>query len=81
MSQKSIILKELRTTGQVTRNWALKNYISRLSAIMLNLRQDGMKIIGENTDNGDYRYILLDKPKRIIPYYVNGQLVSKKTIW
>lgn len=65
LSQKDIVLKQMRTQGFVTRNWCLQNYISRLSAIMLDLKKDGINFKAEDMENGDYKYTLLDKPKRV----------------
>ncbi len=78
-TQKSIVLKRMRDTGSVTRNWALRNYISRLGAIICNLRAEGMDIEAKFVD-GDYVYTLKDKPK-VKEYFVGGQLVSKKLTW
>jgi hypothetical protein len=80
MSQKSKILKLMREQGFVTRNWALQNFISRLGAIICTLKKEGMNITAEWKD-GDYVYKLLDKPKEIIEYRVDGLLVHKKVIY
>lgn len=79
-SQKDKILKLLRTNGRVTRNEALSMFISRLGAIVCDLRKDGMDIEA-NYKDGDYIYTLKDKPKQVIEYRVQGQLVGTKTIW
>lgn len=82
MSQKSTVLKLLRQQGYVTRNWALRNYISRLSAIMLDLKKKGINFKAEDMENGDYKYTLLDKPKRIDTFYVQGKKVAPdRMIW
>jgi len=47
-SQEQIVIKQLQENGQVSRNWALRNYISRLSAIILNLKKAGYEITGKN---------------------------------
>jgi len=47
-SQEELVIKQLQENGQVSRNWALRNYISRLSAIILNLRKSGWEITGKN---------------------------------
>ena len=80
MSQKTIVLKKLRDEGRVTRNWALQNRISRLSAIMLDLKHEGVNFDTEETKH-DYIYSLKDKPKEIIEYRVQGELVGRKLIW
>ncbi len=74
-TQKDKVLKQLRGTGFVTRNWALSNYISRLSAIMLDLKKDGINFEAKD-DGRDYRYTLLDKPKKITEYRVGGVKVA-----
>jgi len=38
-SQEQQVVQQLQENGQVSRNWALRNFISRLSAIILNLRK------------------------------------------
>ena len=47
-SQEQTVIKQLQENGQVSRNWALRNYISRLSAIILNLKKAGWDITGKN---------------------------------
>lgn len=81
MSQKSKVLKHMRETGSVSRNWALQNYITRLSAIMLDLKNEGVAFEGKWKDN-DYLYHLLDKPKRVDTFYVNGTKVAPdRIVW
>jgi hypothetical protein len=81
LSQKDKVLKLMREQGFVTRNWALQNYISRLSAIMLDLKNEGVNF--EAGDYGtDYKYTLLDKPKEIKRYFVGGvEVAPPKIIW
>jgi len=60
-SQKQFVLNELKTKGHITRNYCLKNFISRLGAIILTLKKEGYIIEGKNlkSDNGiDYIYRL-----------------------
>jgi hypothetical protein len=40
-SQKDIVEKQLKEYGEVSRNFCLKNYISRLSAIIQKLEEEG----------------------------------------
>lgn len=65
-SQEERIIYKLRKDGFVTRNEALKNYISRLGAIICELKKQGF-IFDEpkyiKTKNGrDYRYDLISAP-------------------
>lgn len=79
-SQKDKVLKEMRSQGFVTRNWALRNFISRLGAIICDLKKDGMDIEAKWKD-GDYEYVLKDKPRATEVYRVNGEIVGRKVIW
>lgn len=79
MSQKNIVLKQLRENGEVTRNWCLERYITRLGAIMCQLRKEGVNYEAKSR-GGDYVYKLLDKPQ-IKEYFVGGIKVAQKVIW
>ena len=60
-TQESRVIEKLRMDGEVSRNWALRNYITRLAAIMLNLKNEGWEFEGKSvkTDWGtDYVYKL-----------------------
>lgn len=64
ISQQEWVLRELRTKGYVTRNECLGRFISRLSAIIFNLKEEGHTIKSETfkTVNGlDHKYILVEK--------------------
>ncbi len=62
-----MVVEQLEKTGEVSRNWALRNYISRLSAIIYDLRHgDEWEIDGEFRESTtifgkgkDYVYIWL----------------------
>lgn len=79
-SQKEIVLKQMRETGSVTRNWCLQRFISRLSAIMLELKNEGVKFETKKV-GGDYEYRLNSRPKSITEYRVGGQLIHTKLTW
>jgi hypothetical protein len=55
-------------------------FISRLGAIIWQLKSEGMNIESEWKD-GDYIYKLMDKPKETIVYRVNGEVVHTKVIY
>ena len=80
VSQKDKVIRELRVYGFCTRNWALRQFISRLGAIICVLKKEGMNITAEFRD-GDYVYKLMDKPKSTIVYRVNGEIVHTKVIY
>lgn len=47
MTQKEWVLLELKANGgKITRNHCLRNYISRLGAIICDLKKDGYSISG-----------------------------------
>ena len=78
-------IKQLLENGKVSRNDALKNFISRLGAIICDLNQSGWKIEGKNekTPYGtDYVYRLLPvkQPLKLERYYSQGELVATKII-
>jgi len=59
-TQVDLIKQRLIDDKVVSRNWALRNYISRLSAIVHTLRhEEGMSIDGE-WQGRDYVYLLKD---------------------
>lgn len=70
-TQKQVVIEELLKNGRVTRNWALRKFISRLGAIVDTLKRDGYEFEGfyEEYINAvgykskDYVYRLLKKPE------------------
>jgi hypothetical protein len=63
MSQKDFVIEQLNNSGEITRNQCLKNYISRLGAIICQLKKEGWMFRAENR-GGDYVYIKLDTSVR-----------------
>lgn len=71
MTQREFVLSRLKKTGRVTRNECLRNFISRVSAIIYDLRQVGFEFEGYYVPvykNGqkvgeDYEYKLIKTPK------------------
>ena len=60
-TQKQFVLNELSTRGYITRNFCLKNYISRLGAIICELKKEGYVIEAKNLKTAlgiDYIYHL-----------------------
>lgn len=63
-TQKKWVLERLQARGYITRNECLQNYISRLGAIICDLKKEGYEIVGKNlkTEKGvDYIYKLSEK--------------------
>lgn len=58
-SQLQWIKSQLENKGFVTRNDALRKYISRLAARIADLREAGWNIEGERMKNGNYKYTLM----------------------
>ena len=61
ITQLEFVRLQLLENGFITRNFCLRNYISRLGSRICELKQEGMCITGENfkTENGtDYIYRL-----------------------
>jgi len=62
-NQIEFVEKQLNETGEVTRNWAVSNYITRLAAIMHTLKSERGYVITSKyvkTKNGkDFVYKLI----------------------
>jgi ribosomal protein L37AE/L43A len=64
------VKSQLRKNGKISRNECLRNYISRLGAIIWKLKQHGWKIEGSLPEDfnplkhhyGDYVYRLIKEP-------------------
>lgn len=64
-SQKERIEKRLYQVGKITRNECLRNYISRLGAIICVLKEEGWEFETKNV-KGDYVYIVKTYPIRTL---------------
>ena len=69
MTQKQWVEQRLNANGKITRNECLRNYISRLGAIIAMLKSDGWefetKYIDVKTPFGtgkDYQYTVIKNP-------------------
>jgi hypothetical protein len=69
-TQEQIVVQHLRENGKITRNWALSQRITRLAAIIANLKNSGLEIEGkkERTLGGygrswDYTYRLIHRDR------------------
>lgn len=61
MSKNQWIKERLEKEGRISRNQALNNYIGRLASRIYDLRKKGWEF-EEMTENGDYVYIVKEKP-------------------
>lgn len=62
--------------GGISRNWALKNYISRLSAHILELRKEGWEFETKR-HNGNYIYLVTHCPLQAIEYRLGDRIILK----
>jgi hypothetical protein len=81
MTQKERIIKKLMLDGYVTRNQCLRNFISRLSAIIQDLEEEGW--VFKTSRNGgnykteaDYRYDVVSSPLQEIVYKVGDREIK-----
>ena len=86
MTQEQIIKNALTEHKKVSRNWAVKNYITRLGSIINRMNNAGWKIIGnyEKHEHGsDYVYTLIEKPSefKIGEKPTQRQLFSTKRMY
>ena len=64
-TQRNWVEERLRDTKRVTRNEALSRFVSRLAAIIADMKRDGWDIEGDtlSTHHGnDYVYTLVSEP-------------------
>jgi len=61
-TQRSFVARHLKEHGSIGRNFCLDNRISRLAAIMAQLRNEGWDIKGKKEGN-DYVYRMKVEPK------------------
>lgn len=60
--QRTWVENELLFSGEISRNKCLANYISRLSAIIQKLEEDGWEFT-TGRRKGDYVYTLVSRPQ------------------
>lgn len=70
-SQRERVQAHLKANGSVSRNWALERHITRLGAIMCDIRKSGIDYTGAfvKTEHGqDYVYTLKRSEPNFKPY-------------
>lgn len=86
LTQEKWVVNMLLHNREITRNEALKNYVSRLGAIICDMKKDGWTIEGRyrKTAYGrDYVYFLphgVEQPLKVQEYYVGGIKVAEKIL-
>lgn len=83
-SQKERVIKRLLEKNEITRNECLKNYISRLSAIIQDLEEEGWKFEterrgGNYKTEADYVYRVVETPYKIQTFTspATGEIIKK----
>ena len=74
-TQEKIVIDQLLANGSVSRNWALANFISRLGAIIPDLKLQGFDFEASYLKNGkskDYVYKMTKCPYRKVSYTPQG---------
>lgn len=74
-TQIDFVIKQLLENGKISRNDCLKNYITRLGAIINRLNKEGWEIEGgyKKGDYGkDYVYNVIKSPFKKVVYYKKG---------
>lgn len=74
MTQKEIVIHQLEENGKISRNWCLKNYISRLSSIIFILKKEGWEFRDYWLD-GNFVYEVISKPD--IKYFLGLEEETK----
>lgn len=66
-TQKDIVIKQLLSTGYISRNWCLERFISRLGAIICDLKEEGWDF-KTKTIEGNYWYKAIKSPYKKVTY-------------
>ncbi len=60
-THKEWVKDQLETNGEISRNQALRNFVSRLASRIADLRQEGWTF-DIKREEGDYVYVVKEKP-------------------
>lgn len=78
LTQKERIVKRLLATGQISRNECLRNFISRLGAIICDLEAEGWEFDAKYNENRDYIYRIIKTPYTKVQYKLpNGEIITR----
>jgi hypothetical protein len=79
-TQKQRVETKLLRDGFITRNEALRNFISRLSAIIQDLEAEGWEFDTKNK-GGDYIYTIVKSPYKLVTRTLsNGEQIKSYEI-
>lgn len=82
-TKKNWVIKQLLDNGRIGRNECLANYISRLGAIIHELKTEGFDFEAKYVKNNggrDFVYTMTNCPYKKKEYRVNGELVEAKWV-
>lgn len=70
-SQRERVITKLNHDGYITRNECLRNFITRLGAIIVVLEKEGWEFsAGYTDDKKDYKYKVVKTPFQTVRYFV-----------
>ena len=73
ITQESIVVKRLLSEGKIDRNWCIRErYITRLGAIICNLKEKGWDFEQKEID-GNYWYFVTKSPFKRVVYHIEGR--------
>lgn len=75
-SQKQKIINHILEVGGVSRNWCLREYISRCSAHILQLKREGWEFETIRHE-GNYIYKMTKCPLKAVEYRVGDRIIIK----
>ena len=79
-TQEQIVIDRLLQTGSISRNWCLQNFISRLGAIICDLKKEGWTFDPDFVKNGkgkDYVYKVISSPFKRVTYTLpDGRVIN-----
>lgn len=73
LTQEQRVINKLLRDGFITRNEALRVYISRLGAIVCSLQSQGYEFDAKYDENRDYVYTMTKCPLQKVVYTVPGR--------
>lgn len=78
-TQKDRVVSKLLKDGFITRNECLRNFISRLGAIICDLEREGWEFEAKYTKDRDYLYKVLKCPLKKVIYTVGDKQIVTYT--
>lgn len=84
-SQREFVIKQLLEKGKISRNFALQHYISRLGALIFDLKEEGWDFTTyqidtkkpDGTMGKNFVYEVTKCPLKLKTYQVGGKTITK----